>query len=280
MKAIFDDISNKTSKLTTYTYSTSFSLGIRTLHKDLRQPICSIYGFVRFADEIVDSFEGYPQETILKNFRRDTYEAIEMGISINPILNSFQQVVRKYKIEKELIDSFLNSMELDLDKKKYLDKNELKNYILGSAEVVGLMCLKVFCNHDEEKYLHLKPYAMKLGSAFQKVNFLRDLKEDYQHLGRTYFPNFSWEDFHNGTKEKIEEEIEEEFNFARKGILKLPAAAKFGVYLAFTYYLNLFNKIKRTPANRILDARVRIPNQKKVIILASTYIKHQFKLIV
>ncbi len=245
----------------------------------MRQPVCSIYGFVRFADEIVDTFIGYPQEYLLKKFSADTYEAIEHKISLNPILNSFQKVVHEYNIEIELIDAFLDSMEMDLDKKTYFNQSELEKYILGSAEVVGLMCLRVFTNGDEKQYKHLTPYAMKLGSAFQKVNFLRDLKADYKDLGRTYFPNFSWENFEPGTKIEIEKEIEEEFKYAKIGILQLPSSARFGVYLAFSYYLNLFKKIKRTPASKILHSRVRIPNPTKAMILASTYVKHQLKLI-
>jgi Phytoene/squalene synthetase len=245
-KELFDKVSIKCSKLTTHAYSTSFSLGIRCLEKELRNPIYSIYGFVRFADEIVDTFHDFDKDTLLKRFKEETYRSIEEKISLNPILNSFQHTVSHYKIEKQLIDQFLLSMEMDLSQTQY-DSENFKEYILGSAEVVGLMCLRVFCKGDEEQYQKLKPSAMKLGSAFQKINFLRDLKADYEGMGRTYFPGLNVDQFNAETKGKIEASIEEDFNAGYEGIKKLPRSARFGVYVAYVYYRALFRKIRNTP---------------------------------
>lgn len=275
MRKLFDQVAMKTSTITTYKYSTSFSLGIKCLHKSLHNPICSIYGFVRFADEIVDTFHDAPQEKLLIKFRNDTYEAIEDGISLNPILHAFQDTVNKYNIERELIDTFLDSMEMDLGIKKYNSTNDLKNYILGSAEVVGLMCLRVFVHGDDEMFHKLKPFAMSLGSAFQKVNFLRDLRNDYVELGRSYFPGFNWETFDKGTKKQIEGDILNDFQMARKGIEQLPSSSKFGVLLAYKYYLALFKKIQRKPASQIKTERIRIPNPQKAAILCTTLISHR-----
>ncbi|ELR70639.1 Phytoene synthase [Fulvivirga imtechensis AK7] len=278
MKEIFDAVSIRCSRLTTNSYSTSFSLGIYCLNKDIRDPIYSIYGFVRFADEIVDSFHDYDKAQLLHKFMEDTYQAIAMKISLNPILNSFQQTVNKYEVDLELIDHFLKSMEMDLKKVRY-DINSFNTYIYGSAEVVGLMCLKVFCNGDKTTYEHLKPYARKLGSAFQKINFLRDLREDYVHMGRSYFPDVDIRVFDENTKQKIEESIEEDFRIAFEGIRKLPKCARFGVYLSYVYYYALFKKIRKTPSGSVLKKRIRIPNQHKFSILFYTYIKHRFNLI-
>ena len=278
MREIFEKVARHTSKYTTYTYSTSFSLGVRSLAPALRDPICGIYGFVRFADEIVDTFHEFPQEELLKKFKQDTYEAIEVGISLNPILHSFQAAVNKYNIEKELIDTFLDSMEMDLSKSSY-ESVELDKYILGSAEVVGLMCLRVFVGGDAKRYEELTPYAMKLGAAFQKVNFLRDLKNDYAELGRAYFPDFDWANFDEAKKTEIENDIENDFNEARIGIMMLPRSARFGVFLAYSYYVSLFKKIKRKKPKVVMEERIRIPNSKKIVILASTYVKHKFNLI-
>ena len=242
MKAIFDKLSQDMSKMTTRRYSTSFSLGIRFLNKELHKPIYSIYGFVRFADEIVDSFDGFDKEILLADFKKDTYEAIENGISLNPILNSFQWAVNKYKIPHDLIETFMNSMEMDLDKKVY-DKDTYEKYILGSAEVVGLMCLKVFVSGEDSEYQRLKMNAMKLGSAFQKINFLRDLNDDFNELGRTYFPGINMNDFNNIVKKEIEADIEKDFRLGYEGILMLPKRARFGVYMAYKYYFKLFKKI-------------------------------------
>ena len=278
MKAIFDNLSQDMSKMTTRRYSTSFSLGIRFLNKELHKPIYSIYGFVRFADEIVDSFDGFDKEILLAEFKKDTYEAIENGISLNPILNSFQWAVNKYRVPLDLIETFMNSMEMDLDKKVY-DKDTYEKYILGSAEVVGLMCLKIFVSGDESEYQRLKMNAMKLGSAFQKINFLRDLNDDFNELGRTYFPGINMNDFNNIVKKEIEADIEKDFRLGYEGILMLPKRARFGVYMAYKYYFKLFKKIKRTKAERILEERVRIPNRKKARILVTSYVRHNLNIL-
>lgn len=278
MKQLFDDISQEMSALTTKRYSTSFSLGISFLSKDLHKPIYSIYGFVRFADEIVDSFHGFDKETLLAEFKTETYKSISQGISLNPILNSFQWAVNKYQIPLDLIETFLNSMEMDLGKQIY-DKATYEKYILGSAEVVGLMCLKVFVNGNEAEYEKLKPSAMKLGSAFQKINFLRDLKADYQELGRTYFPGIDMQEFNATVKKEIEADIEKDFRAGYEGILQLPKEARFGVYMAYKYYFKLFKKIKTKSAHSILTERIRIPNYRKVRILFTSYLRHNLNLL-
>ncbi|MCX2839312.1 phytoene/squalene synthase family protein [Salinimicrobium sp. MT39] len=278
MKSLFDDLSVQVSRLTTRSYSTSFSLGIYFLHDRLRDPIYSIYGFVRVADEIVDSFEGYDQEYLLRKFREDTYEALELKISANPILNSFQEVVHQYDIDTQLIDTFLQSMEMDLQKVDYTDE-KYQQYILGSAEVVGLMCLHVFTGGDKKMFAELKPYAMKLGAAFQKVNFLRDLKDDYHVLGRTYFPEVDMENFSGEAKKQIEQEIEEDFSIALQGIKMLPASSKGGVYLAYVYYQSLFKKIKRLPAKRVLSGRIRINNGRKVGLMINSLLECKMRMV-
>ena len=278
MKAIFDKLSQDMSKMTTRRYSTSFSLGLRFLNKELHKPIYSIYGFVRFADEIVDSFDGFDKEILLADFKKDTYEAIAKGISLNPILNSFQWAVNKYNIPHDLIETFMNSMEMDLDEKVY-DKDTYEKYILGSAEVVGLMCLKIFVSGEDSEYQRLKMNAMKLGSAFQKINFLRDLNDDFNELGRTYFPGINMNDFNNIVKKEIEADIEKDFRLGYEGILMLPKKARFGVYMAYKYYFKLFKKIKRTKAERILEERVRIPNRKKARILVTSYVRHNLNIL-
>ena len=278
MKSIFDTVSVKCSKLTTRAYSTSFSLGIYFLSNHLRNPIYSIYGFVRFADEIVDSFHGYNKKYLLQKFKLDTYDAIENGISLNPVLNSFQEAVNKYNIPKHLIETFLQSMEMDLDKKNY-SKEKYEQYILGSAEVVGLLCLCVFTEGDQKMYNELMPYAMKLGSAFQKVNFLRDLKTDYQTLGRSYFPNVDITKFTSSAKNQIENEIENDFREALIGIKKMPSSSKGGVYLAYVYYKSLFNKIKAVPAKRVLTERIRISNGEKFGLMVNSLIQYKMNLV-
>ncbi len=278
MKSLFDDLSVQVSRLTTRSYSTSFSLGIYFLHDRLRDPIYSIYGFVRVADEIVDSFEGFDQDYLLKKFWADTYEALEQRISANPILNSFQEVVHQYDIDRDLIDTFLKSMEMDLQKVDYTDE-KYQQYILGSAEVVGLMCLHVFTEGDKKLFEELKPYAMKLGAAFQKVNFLRDLKDDYHVLGRTYFPGVDMENFSGEAKKQIEKEIEDDFNIALQGIKMLPASSKGGVYLAYVYYQSLFKKIKRLPAKRILSGRIRINNGRKVGLMINSLVECKMRMV-
>jgi phytoene/squalene synthetase len=278
MKQLFDDISQEMSRLTTKRYSTSFSLGISFLHKDLHKPIYSIYGFVRFADEIVDSFHGFDKQKLLSDFKEETYKSISEGISLNPILNSFQWVVNKYDIPHELIETFLNSMEMDLSDHVY-DKSTYDKYILGSAEVVGLMCLKIFVEGNNSEYERLKPLAMKLGSAFQKINFLRDLKADYQELGRTYFPGINMDEFNATVKKEIEADIEVDFKLGLDGIKMLPHKARFGVYMAYKYYFKLFKKIKQTQAEVILTERVRIPNRRKFRILLTSFLRHNLNLL-
>ncbi len=278
MKLLFDNVSVQCSKITTRAYSTSFTLGIYFLKNKLRNPIYSIYGFVRFADEIVDSFHGYNKKYLLEKFKADTYEAIEQGISLNPVLNSFQHVVHQYNIDVSLIETFLASMEMDLDKNNY-SKEKYEQYILGSAEVVGLMCLYVFTEGNIDLYNELKPFAMKLGAAFQKVNFLRDLKADYTELNRSYFPGINLEQFSSQSKRQIENEIENNFKEALLGIKKLPASSKGGVYLAYVYYKSLFNKIKRVPAERVLTERIRISNGGKLRLMANSMLQYKMNML-
>ncbi len=277
-KNLFNQVSLKCSKLTTRAYSTSFSLGIRCLEKDLRDPIYAIYGFVRFADEIVDTFHEHNKAELLQRFKADTYHAINNGISLNPILNSFQNTANAFHFEHELIDQFLKSMEMDLALTTY-DQQGIDDYILGSAEVVGLMCLRVFCKGDDKMYLHLKPFAMKLGSAFQKINFLRDLDADFHGMGRSYFPGVDLNNFTEETKKHIEDNIEIDFKAGYEGIKQLPRSARFGVYVAYIYYVALFEKIKNTPCQLILKNRIRIRNRMKISILAYSYLKHQLNLL-
>lgn len=275
MKSIFDQVSVATSKMVTRAYSTSFSLGINCLHKRFHKPIYSIYGFVRLADEIVDTFHGFDKEALLQEFNADTASAIARGISLNPILNSFQEVVHQYHIEQELIDCFMRSMAMDLNQQVH-DLESFNEYILGSAEVVGLMCLRVFTEGDDALYQQLKPAAMRLGAAFQKVNFLRDLQADYQVLGRVYFPTVDMSQFSELEKAQIEEDIQADFDAALQGIQQLPVRSRFGVYVAFVYYKALFAKIKALPSARIMQERIRIPNYRKISLLASSYLKHSF----
>lgn len=274
MKKLFDELSYDVSKYTTQKYSTSFSLGILALKPSIRPAIYAVYGYVRLADEIVDSFHGYDKEKLLKRLKAETYEALEDRISLNPILHSFQETVRKYDIDIKLINQFLHSMEMDLHKIDY-NSDLYKEYIYGSAEVVGLMCLQIFTEGDKQQYDKLKPFAMKLGSAFQKVNFLRDLKDDYQLLGRTYFPSLNMSVFDNIVKTQIEKEIEAEFKEALQGIKKLPGSSIFGVYLAYKYYLSLFEKIKRTSSQNMLQQRIRIANSQKLLVAFKSYIRYK-----
>ena len=278
MKSLYDNLSATCSKTTTQLYSTSFSLGIYFLKPKFHSPIYGIYGFVRLADEIVDSFHDYNKEFMMNKIRQDTVEAIRDGISINPILNSFQHVVNTYNIEWELIDTFLKSMEMDLAKKEH-DPATYSEYILGSAEVVGLMCLRVFTEGDKQLFDDLKPYAMKLGSAFQKVNFLRDLKADYMDLGRTYFPGVNFDHFSSSEKEVIQREIEDDFEQALIGIKGLPSGSRRGVYLAYYYYKKLFLRIKETPPEKVMNARIRIPDYDKVGLMFRSLVRHQFDLL-
>lgn len=278
MKKLFDDLAYEVSKAVTEKYSTSFSLGILALKPSIRPAIYAIYGFVRLADEIVDSFHDYDKERLMQRLKTETWNAIDEGIAINPILQSFQETVNKFAIERHLIEQFIHSMEMDLHQIDY-NSDRYKEYILGSAEVVGLMCLQVFTEGDKVVYNNLKPYAMKLGSAFQKVNFLRDLKDDYQVLGRTYFPDIDMRTFNNTIKFQIEKEIETEFKEALTGIKKLPSSSRFGVYLAYKYYLSLFKKIRNTPAEKMMNQRVRIPNGQKLSLAMSSYVQYKMALL-
>ncbi|HCW06283.1 MAG TPA: phytoene synthase [Cytophagales bacterium] len=277
-KALFDKVGFQCSRITTQLYSTSFSWGIRCLDASIRNGIYSIYGFVRYADEIVDTFHRYNQKDLLNRFEHETYLALKDGISLNPILNSFQWAVREYKIQLTLIDKFLQSMRMDLSMKAH-DRHSYDDYILGSAEVVGLMCLHVFCKGDIKKYEQLKPNAMKLGAAFQKINFLRDINDDYNGLGRSYFPDVDLKNFNEDVKEKIIREIADDFHEGYKGIVQLPTEARFGVYIAYVYYLALFKKIKNTPSRLVMKERIRIRNRYKMVLLISSFFKYRFNLI-
>lgn len=279
MKQLFDDVSFKCSKLVTKSYSTSFSLAVYMLSPVIRDAIYSIYGFVRFADEIVDSFHGYEKENLITEFEQEYYKAFDRGISLNPILNSFQQTVKKYKITDDLIQAFLKSMKMDLIKSDYHSKSEYEDYIYGSADVVGLMCLKVFVAGDMEKYNLLKDEAMRLGSAFQKVNFLRDLKDDNLVLNRNYFPGVNLDSFDEKAKTAIIQEIQEDFKVAYQGIIKLPIEAKFGVYTAFVYYKKLLKKLEKTPCHEIGNARIRVSNYTKAGLLAQSFVTYKLKLV-
>ena len=274
----FHDVSQACSKNTTEKYSTSFSSAIKLLHKDLRQPIYNIYGFVRLADEIVDTFHEHDKGLLLNEFKTATYEAIQRGISLNPILHSFQLTVNKFNIDHKLIEAFLYSMELDLNERKY-DRAGYEEYIYGSAEVVGLMCLYVFCEGDELIYEQLKPAAKSLGAAFQKVNFLRDLKADYEGLERVYFPNCDFRNFTKQDKINIETDIQKDFDDAYLGIVNLPIKARFGVYVAYKYYLSLFKKIKQLQPQNIMLQRVRIPDYGKMYIVAKAGLRSQLNLL-
>lgn len=275
---LFHEVSQDCSRITTKKYSTSFSSAIKLLHKDLRTPICNIYGFVRFADEIVDTFHGFDKALLFEEFKKATYDAIERGISLNPILHSFQITVNQYKIDHALIDAFLYSMELDLGKHTY-DRAGYETYIYGSAEVVGLMCLYIFCDGNQAQYETLKPAAKSLGSAFQKVNFLRDVKADFEGLDRMYFPDCDFANFTQADKLAIEQDIQKDFDEAYAGILNLPIKARFGVYVAYKYYLSLFKKIQRLEPAHILESRVRIPDYGKAFILAKAGIRSQLNIL-
>jgi len=278
MMNLFHEVSQDCSRITTEKYSTSFSSAIKLLHKDLHTPICNIYGFVRFADEIVDTFHGFDKALLFEEFKKATYDAIERGISLNPILHSFQMTVNQYKIDHALIDAFLYSMELDLGKHTY-DRAGYETYIYGSAEVVGLMCLYIFCDGNQAQYDALKPSAKSLGSAFQKVNFLRDVKADFEGLDRMYFPDCDFANFTMADKLAIEQDIQKDFDEAYAGILNLPIKARFGVYVAYKYYLSLFKKIQRLEPAHILESRVRIPDYGKAFILAKAGIRSQLNIL-
>ena len=279
MKQLFDTVSFKCSKLVTKNYSTSFSLAVYMLSPSIRDAIYSIYGFVRFADEIVDSFHGYEKEDLINDFEKEYYKAYKSGISLNPILNSFQHTVKEYNITDDLVQAFLKSMKLDLVKQNYHSQEEYNDYIYGSADVVGLMCLKVFVKGKEERYNQLKAEAMRLGSAFQKVNFLRDLKDDEMVLNRTYFPGVDLKSFDDNSKKIIIQEIQEDFKVALQGIKKLPIEAKFGVYTAYVYYKKLLHKLEKTPSKEIGNTRIRVSNYSKMGLLAKSFVSYKLKLV-
>ena len=279
MKKIFDEVSYSCSEKVTKTYSTSFSLATRLLSENIRRDIYNIYGFVRFADEIVDSFHDYDKKELFKDFSIDLSKALKNKIHLNPILNSFQHTFHKYDIDISLVDAFMKSMKMDLSKKKYSTVKEFKEYIYGSADVVGLMCLKVFVQGNKKLYLSLKENAMSLGSAFQKVNFLRDLKADKEDLNRSYFPNTSFKNLDEKDKGFIISDIENDFSKGLEGIKNLPIEAKFGVFMAYRYYNQLLKKLKKTPATEIINRRIRVPNLKKLELLTRSYVKYQLNLL-
>ncbi len=279
MKQLFDDVSFKCSVLVTKSYSTSFSLAVKMLSLNIRDAIYAIYGFVRFADEIVDSFHDFNKEDLINDFEIEYYKSQKSGISLNPILNSFQHTVRKYNIDDALIQAFLKSMKMDLIKSEYNTTEEYNEYIYGSADVVGLMCLKVFVNGDEQQYNELKDEAMRLGSAFQKVNFLRDLKDDNLVLNRNYFPGVDLKSFDEKSKAMIIKEIEEDFRVAYQGIIKLPVDAKFGVYTAYVYYQKLLKKLEKTPCHEIGTTRIRVSNYTKARLFANSFVSYKLKLV-
>ena len=279
MKSLFDTVSFECSKNVTKSYSTSFSTAVKMLSPSIRQDIYNIYGFVRFADEIVDSFHDYNKEDLFELFENDLKLALQNKISLNPVLNSFQHTVHNYNIPNELIQAFMKSMKMDLVKNKYATFAEYNEYIYGSADVVGLMCLKVFVNGDQEKYNQLEQSAMRLGSAFQKVNFLRDLKADYEDLNRTYFPNTDLSQLDEQSKNEIIKEIEADFDAGYKGIVQLPIEAKFGVYTAYIYYKKLLTKLKKTPSVEIKNTRVRVSDYQKIGLLARCYVNYRLNII-
>lgn len=278
MLNLYNTTCQECSRLITQRYSTSFSMGIRAFDPKIRMPIYAIYGFVRFADEIVDTFHGYPKAELLQRFRQDTYTAIAERISLNPVLHAFQEVVHRYGIEQELIDAFLDSMEMDLHHTFY-GSDLYEKYIYGSAEVVGLMCLRVFTDGNREQFEHLKAPARSLGAAFQKINFLRDLKSDFDDRGRVYFPGVDFSNFTPADKHQIELEIKKDFDDAYLGIVQLPKSARFGVYLAYVYYLNLFKKIRRTAAAKVKEQRIRVHDGKKIFLLFSSALRMRLNLI-
>ncbi len=278
MMELYNEVCRECSRHITKRYSTSFSMGISVFDKRFRAPIYAVYGFVRFADEIVDTFHDHPKQQLLERFREDTYRAISERISLNPVLHAFQETVHQYQIEQELIDAFLDSMEMDLHFDRYHD-SLYKQYIYGSAEVVGLMCLRVFCEGDNEMYERLKAPACSLGSAFQKINFLRDMKSDFDERGRVYFPGVDFNRFSNEDKIAIEADIKKDFDDAYLGIIQLPQGARFGVYLAYIYYINLFKKIRSAPADRVTQERIRVPNRRKAVLLFSSALRNSLNLL-
>ena len=279
MKQLYDEISNQTASLITKKYSTSFSLAVSLLDRSIRQDVYNIYGFVRVADEIVDSFDGYPQEDLFDRFEEEFWISLKIGVSANPVINAFQNTIVKYDISISHVKAFLKSMRADISKKIYQNKEEIDEYIYGSADVVGLMCLKIFVKGDQTRYSQLEASAIKLGSAFQKVNFLRDLRQDHEELDRTYFPNVDPDNFKDSDKDMIVKDIEKDFKIAKEGILQLPKESRLGVYLAYKYYSHLLKKIVHTPAKVLKEDRIRVSNMKKIFILLQSYLRHKFNLV-
>ena len=279
MKNIFDEVSEKCSKVVTKSYSTSFYSAVGMLGESIRQDVHNVYGFVRFADEIVDSFEGYKKTYLLDKFEKDFYESVEQKISLNPILNAFQKTIHKYNIDLDLVDAFLKSMKMDLEQKEYFSREDYERYIYGSADVVGLMCLKIFVEGNEREYQRLKSSAMKLGSAFQKVNFLRDFKSDIELLERSYFPNVNLQELDYQSKEDIINEIKKDFESAYDGIIQLPKSSKRGVYTAYVYYRRLLKKLDDTPYEKILESRIRVNDFTKMRLMARSFVEVKFKVV-
>ncbi|HRW74979.1 MAG: phytoene/squalene synthase family protein [Lewinellaceae bacterium] len=278
MKALYDQTCRECASLITRRYSTSFSMGIRAFGRSLRPPIYAIYGYVRFADEIVDTFHDQDQAALLERFRTETWQAIDEGISLNPVLHAFQEVVNTYHMDRHLIDAFLDSMAMDLDQDRH-GRKSFNEYIYGSAEVVGLMCLTVFVGGDSAEYARLAPAARRLGAAFQKVNFLRDMQSDFEERGRIYFPGVDFTKFSQSDKERIEQEVEEDFQAALEGILQLPDAARFGVFLAYRFYTKLFEKIRKSSPEQVKSHRIRVPNWRKAMLVCGTFVQSRFRLI-
>lgn len=278
MKALFDQTCRECTMLITQRYSTSFSMGIKAFGKELRSPIYAIYGYVRFADEIVDTFDGHDQASLLERFREETFLAIREGISLNPVLHAFQEVVNRYEMDHRLIEAFLDSMAMDLGKDRH-GRTSFNEYIYGSAEVVGLMCLTVFVDRDKASYARLEGPARRLGAAFQKVNFLRDMKSDFEERGRIYFPGVDFTAFSLDDKLRIEAEVEEDFRIALEGILALPHSARFGVFLAYRFYTNLFERIRRSTPEEVKASRIRVPNWRKALLICSTFVESRLGLI-
>ena len=278
MKALYDQTCRECASLITRRYSTSFSMGIRAFGRSLRPPIYAIYGYVRFADEIVDTFHDQDQAALLERFRTETWQAIDEGISLNPVLHAFQEVVNTYHMDRHLIDAFLDSMAMDLDQDRH-GRKSFNEYSYGSAEVVGLMCLTVFVGGDSAEYARLAPAARRLGAAFQKVNFLRDMQSDFEERGRIYFPGVDFTKFSQSDKERIEQEVEEDFQAALEGILQLPDAARFGVFLAYRFYTKLFEKIRKSSPEQVKSHRIRVPNWRKAMLVCGTFVQSRFRLI-
>lgn len=271
MDPLYDKVCFGTSRLVTRRYSTSFSIGVRCLGREIRDAVYGVYGFVRIADEIVDTFLEEDREALLDEFEAEYYRALERGISTNPVIHAFCRVVRRYRIDDSLVRAFLESMRMDLHRNRYTE-DELGEYIFGSAEVVGLICLQIFVQGDRERYRQLESYARRLGAAFQKVNFLRDLKDDREALHRIYFPQLKNGTLTEEVKKRLLDDIYEDFAQAREGIRRLPDCARLGVYTAYLYYLALARAIAATPCERLSETRIRISNLRKLLLFGRAYL--------